>query len=70
MTNLGELLNAFLNRPLHASCSPIDFAKYATGGRYQLPPHLRLLNDKLVQVAQGEIKRLIVTMPPRHGKSW
>ena len=31
--------------------------------------HLRLLADKLVQVAIGNCPRLIVNMPPRHGKS-
>jgi predicted phage terminase large subunit-like protein len=32
-------------------------------------PHLLLLSDKIMQVATGQIPRLIVTMPPRHGKS-
>lgn len=32
-------------------------------------PHLELLSKKLMAVAAGEIDRLIVTMPPRHGKS-
>lgn len=32
-------------------------------------PHLLLLSDKIMQVAVGQIPRLIVTMPPRHGKS-
>lgn len=33
------------------------------------PPHIRLLAWKLEQVAAGKIKRLIVNLPPRHGKS-
>lgn len=70
MTNFGELLSAYLSRPLQGARSPIDFAKFATGGRYQTPAHLRLLNDKLVQVAKGDCKRLVITLPPRHGKSW
>lgn len=36
---------------------------------YQTPPHIRLLGDMLEQVERGQISRLIVTMPPRHGKS-
>ena len=36
---------------------------------WQLPPHLALLNRKLVAVAQGKVRRLMVFMPPRHGKS-
>lgn len=31
--------------------------------------HHKLLADKLEQVERGEIKRLCVLMPPRHGKS-
>lgn len=32
-------------------------------------PHHALVDRKLVDVARGRIKRLIVQMPPRHGKS-
>lgn len=38
--------------------------------RWQSPPHIQLLNQKLVDLAQRNIKRLIVEMPPRHGKSF
>lgn len=31
--------------------------------------HLKLLDDLLQQVSEGKLRRLIVTMPPRHGKS-
>ena len=31
--------------------------------------HHRLIADKLTRVAKGELKRLIVNMPPRHTKS-
>lgn len=31
--------------------------------------HVVLLNDYLIKLYTGEIKRLIVTMPPQHGKS-
>ena len=36
---------------------------------YEAPKHLQLLNEKLMQVSTGEITRLAVFMPPRHGKS-
>jgi hypothetical protein len=36
---------------------------------YKVNWHHRLLTEKLEAVERGEIKRLIVTMPPRHGKS-
>jgi predicted phage terminase large subunit-like protein len=32
-------------------------------------PHLVLLQEKLQAIDRGELKRLIVSMPPRHGKS-
>jgi predicted phage terminase large subunit-like protein len=32
--------------------------------------HLIHLNDRLMDIVEGRINRLIVTMPPRHGKSW
>lgn len=37
--------------------------------RWANPPHLQLLNQKLIQVAFGSIKRLIVNMPAQVGKS-
>lgn len=36
---------------------------------YRLYPHVKLLNRKLLDVTAGRTKRLIVSMPPRHGKS-
>src|SRR5207248_2322735 len=34
-----------------------------------LPPHIQLLIEKLEAVERGELRRLIVCLPPRHGKS-
>jgi predicted phage terminase large subunit-like protein len=34
-----------------------------------VPPHLELLQRELIAAAAGRTKRLIVTLPPRHGKS-
>jgi len=36
---------------------------------WQFPKHLQYLNTKLLQVASGKIKRLMINMPPQHGKS-
>jgi hypothetical protein len=36
---------------------------------FELPPHLRLLSGHLEAAERGEIDRLMVFMPPRHGKS-
>lgn len=34
-----------------------------------MPKHIRFIADHLMKVESGEIKRLIITTPPRHGKS-
>lgn len=36
---------------------------------YEAPPHLTALSEALEAIERGELKRLIVLMPPRHGKS-
>jgi len=48
---------------------PAHVAWTASGGRWIPYKHLLLLNRKLVDVAAGRIRRLMVFMPPRHGKS-
>lgn len=37
--------------------------------RFQTPPHIRFLAQKLEALERGEIPRLMAKMPPRHGKS-
>lgn len=49
--------------------SPAGFAWSATQGEWQLEPYLALLDEHLVAVAERQIRRLAVFMPPRHGKS-
>ena len=46
----------------------IAFTEY-TFERYRAAPHHHLIADKLEAVARGEIKRLMIFMPPRNGKS-
>ncbi len=46
----------------------LRFCQY-TFLEYQTPPHLIALSDALESIERGELKRLIVLMPPRHGKS-
>src|SRR5690348_8171115 len=46
----------------------LAFAGY-TNSVYQPAPHHTLIAEKLEAVARGEIKRLMICMPPRHGKS-
>jgi len=45
------------------------FARKASMGRWNCPKHLEYLNDRLLDVASGKCKRLMVFLPPRHGKS-
>jgi predicted phage terminase large subunit-like protein len=52
-----------------ARISPASFAHVVSRGQWVPFEHLIKLNDYLLRVETGEIKRLIVTMPPRHGKS-
>lgn len=53
------------------SVSPLGWARYASGGTFKAPPHVLLLNRVLMAAAAGErwASRVIIQMPPRHGKS-
>ncbi len=48
-----------------------DLTVYATAmwRSFQAPAHIRLIADKLEAVERGEIRRLMLFLPPRHGKS-
>lgn len=46
----------------------LEFAKY-TNPAYVPAPHHARIAEKLEAVERGEIKRLMICMPPRHGKS-
>jgi len=55
-----------------ANSSPLGLAAVLTKhleNPLSMPAHLRLLNRALLDVAGGDCDRLLVTMPPRHGKS-
>ena len=54
-----------------ALASPAGFARMATNGHWRAAPHLLLLNRVLMAAAAGErwASRVIIQMPPRHGKS-
>ena len=51
-----------------AKNSLLGYAKFQMDN-YKSPPHIKLLASKLEAVERGEIKRLAIFMPPRHGKS-
>lgn len=46
----------------------IAYAAYQWPG-YRDAPHHRMIARKLEAVERGDVKRLMITMPPRHGKS-
>ncbi len=48
-----------------------DLAAYAVAlsRGFKLPPHVRLLVSTLEAVERGELDRVLICMPPRHGKS-
>ncbi len=49
--------------------SPIAFAEYISNGRWKSAPHFELINSKLLQILDGGTNKMIVNLPPRHGKS-
>lgn len=49
--------------------SPCWFAYIASRGRWRPARHLLKLEDALLEASAGGKRRLIVNMPPRHGKS-
>ena len=74
---MSDCLGTLLNR-LDYNVSPevekaraslLGFMEYEGRGEWQREPHLELLCNKLEQVMLGLVPRLMVFMPPRHGKS-
>lgn len=70
---LGITTQMMMADPLFADImwkmTPASLAMRLSQGRWQAWPYLQLLSRKLVDVAMGRCKRLIVVVPPRHGKS-
>jgi predicted phage terminase large subunit-like protein len=52
-----------------ATTDPVAFASFVSRGRWKTAPHLELVADRLRDVASGDLDRLLVFAPPRHGKS-
>ena len=66
----AERLNGLITerRSRRARSSLIEYTK-ATFPNYDAAPHILEVAAKLEAIESGEIDRLIVIMPPRHGKS-
>lgn len=73
MNSVGVATELALSDPAFSALvwksTPAGVATRLSQGRWYAPPHLKLLSRKLIDVATGRCRRLIVTMPPRHGKS-
>ena len=67
-TEIWDLVDEVLGANLPDIPSPADLAARVMRD-FATPPHIALLNRKLVDVAEGRITRLQIHMPPRHGKS-
>ena len=52
-----------------ARAHPVAWAMYASGGEWQPARHLWYLSDRLMRLYRGEGKRLLISIPPGHGKS-
>ena len=63
VTHLTNLLSTYNSRK-----SLLSYAKHMYPG-YKDPAHIQLIAKNLEKLESGEIKRLAVFMPPRHGKS-
>jgi len=64
-TNLDKKL---LSLEATRSC-PSKFAQEIMNGRFMYPDHIHLLEKYLLQTFHGEITKLAISMPPRHGKT-
>ena len=49
--------------------SPAMTASHITESAYSYPEHIAHIDSFLLDIAVGKLKRLIVNLPPRHGKS-
>lgn len=52
-----------------AQLSPSGLATVVTDGTYQRPPHIRLFDHLAIEIDQERLRRVVVNVPPQHGKS-
>ena len=68
MSEIAHLYRDTLRRDFYAFLQQV-FLELEPGTRFQANWHYEHLCYKLTQVLQGEVKRLIINVPPRSGKS-
>ncbi len=67
MTSYQEAVRELIARE-EALTSFASYIEYVSG--MKPPPHLKIVCDKLDEVLEGKITRLMISMPPGHGKSF
>jgi hypothetical protein len=60
---------AAVERRIAMERSPGSLAAVLTDGRERQAPHLDLIDQAFQRIADGESLKVLITMPPRHGKS-
>lgn len=67
LTTYKDARNEFVRKL--AYYSPAGYAFTASYSQWEAAPHLVRLTELLLRIEKGELRRLMVFMPPRHGKS-
>ncbi len=49
--------------------TPSTIGKIVFKDKWNEPPHIKLLDELLVKISQRKLRRLVINLPPRHGKS-
>ncbi|ACX71144.1 hypothetical protein pZL12.67c [Streptomyces phage ZL12] len=60
---------AWVERQMAMDRSPGALASVLTEGREKQAPHLNMIDDVFRRIAAGERMQVMITCPPRHGKS-
>lgn len=60
---------AHIERGMALDRSPGAMAAVLTDGREKQAPHLDLIDQVFRDIARGHSRKVLITMPPRHGKS-
>ena len=68
MPSQKQMIASELKRLIKAEDDLYEFMRYIIPNFIEAP-HLHKIATKLMQVAKGECKRLMIITPPRHGKS-
>jgi len=63
------LLDNDINITNFRNASPASLAYIISKARFEFPDHIKLIDNLLVKLSRREFNKLIVNMPPRHGKS-